>query len=975
MRGGAAGVGPSQGQPVVLYDGGSLEGWTHIGPGRFVQGPDSTISTEGGMGLLYYTPRTFRDFSLELDYKADSPGANSGIFVRFPERTEDPWVPVNSGYEIQIDDSQDALHRTGSVYTFSPAAQLATKPAGEWNHYRIQVTGQRYQIWLNGTKVNDFIGDRGREGYIGLQNHDPDSKVHFRNIVVTPLNAPDAPESLAELVAVPETRAPIRVLVMTATQGFRHAEAIQASREVLGAADSTTEFDFDFTEDLGALTPENLAKYDLVFMNNSTLRVKPAENPQPGSIVYDLKVQMPDGPRDGRLVLRADSSTLRIGGMPPMSLQDVRVSDATVSFRFDAGEYGQVQATAQRQGDRLTGTFAASDGSVGFSGARQNGFVGGQYTPVSPAQEKALLDFVRGGKGLVVSHSGLDAFYGSEGYREMVGGGLFKEHPWTQPVQINVEDRDNPADAHLGDSFWVRDEIYVLDEDPRWNSHVLLSLDMPSVGVVTGHADATRDDYPISWIRNYGEGRVFVTKLGHFADVWRNPDFLRHLLTGMREAAGRVPADFGGHRVKETIAKDVWPDDLAIDDQGNVWIAELTGRVLRYDAQTKQTQVVAEVPTTDPTNIEHGLFGIEVDPDFYDGQPYVYLYRAIPESFVNTLSRFTYHDGKIDLSTEEVLLRVPTEPSCCHQSGDLEWGPDGTLFVSTGDTGQSSVKPEDEIGEARVAAFEERNKLTGHHWSRIADSERTAQNLQSLRGKVLRINKDGSIPKDNPFFGRPGVRWEIWAYGLRNPYRIKWDDQTERLFIGIVGPDEQTTYDWYDVSTGGENFGWPRATGRLVYNEWTPQQIPNYQPPTWGYTYEGGSRSASGGPVYRSTGPRAFPMLQDKVIVYDWSRKWIKYGDLVNGTWTSDTTGSVRADGRQFSLPAKRLAHLKTFDVLEATSPISMEVGPDGCIYVAEFDGFWRPANNSKANVSRYCWVPGTPAAPAAPTATEAGGR
>jgi cytochrome c len=491
---------------------------------------------------------------------------------------------------------------------------------------------------------------------------------------------------------------------------------------------------------------------------------------------------------------------------------------------------------------------------------------------------------------------------------------------------------------------------------------------MQSVGI-DGHADVTRDDYPISWIRNYGQGKVFVTVLGHFGDVWRNPAFIQHVTQGIRMAAGRVPADFSGHRVKETIAANVWPDDLAIDEQGNVWIAELTGKIHRYDPATKQTTVVGQLNTTDPTNIEHGLMGIEVDPNFNRGEPYVYVYYTKPESFVNTLSRFTFTNGQIDMATEKVLLRVPTEPQCCHQAGDLEWGPNGTLFVSTGDTGQSGTKPEHEVPKARIDSFVERNKLSSYHWSRIVDSERTGQNLQELRGKVLRVNKDGSIPKDNPFYGRPGVRWEIYAYGLRNPYRIKFDAETRRLFIGIVGPDEQTTYDWYDIALGGENFGWPRVSGRLFYNEWAPQMIAGYVPPAWEYTYAGGSRSASGGPFYRSSGKNAFPHLQGKVLMYDWSRKWIKYGDVVNGTFESDTLADVREEKRQFRIPAKRYGNIKTFDVLSATSPISMEIGPDGCIYLAEFAGFWKPAPGS--NVSRYCWVRDG-AAGAAPTASAA---
>lgn len=900
----AAGSAPAAGPTKTLFDGSSLDGWKHIGPGRFVLEPGGSIVSEGGMGLLYYTPARFRDFALELDYKTDSPGTNSGIFVRFPEQSDDPWYAVNNGYEIQIDDNADPVHATGSVYTFSPPAEKASRPAGEWNHYRIQVTGQRYQIWLNGVKVNDFIGDRGREGYIGLQNHDPDSRVHFRDVKVTPLDTPDAPESLAELLAVSDQRPPLRVLMVTTTQGWRHADAIKASKQVMKELERTTELRVDTTENLSALTPENLARYDVLFLANATLRNDRCEEP-----------------RDGRA----------------RSAGEKRTCEAALAHDSIART---VPASARLDPDRI-------------------GMVPQNFTPVNQAQRDAIRDFVRSGKGLVVAHAGLDALYGWEDYREMVGGGLFQEHPWTQPVKIDVEDKTNPADTHLGDSFGIRDEIYVLDENPRWNSHVLTSLNMPSVGIATGHADATRDDYPISWIRRYGQGRVFVTKLGHFPDVWRNPAFLQQLVTGIREAAGRTPADFGGHRVKETVAKNVWPDDIVADEEGNVWIAELTGRLLRYDGKTKQTTVVADIPTTDPTNIEHGLFGVEIDPNFYKGEPYVYVYRALRESFVNTLSRFTYRDGKLDLSTEKVLLRVPTEPSCCHQAGDLEWGEGGTLFISTGDTGQSSVRPEDEISEARIAAFEEKNALKGHHWSRIADSERTAQNLQELRGKVLRINKDGSIPKDNPFYGQPGARWEIWAYGLRNPYRIKWDSPTQRLFIGIVGPDENVTYDWYDVSKGGENFGWPRVTGRLFFNEWTPGEIPGYVPSTWEYTYETGSRSAGGGPVYRSDGPNAFPFLQGKVVVFDWSRKWIKYGELVNGTFESDTVASMRTDGRQFRIGAKRLVNLKTFDVLGATSPISTDIGRDGCLYVAEFDGFWRAANNSQANVSRYCWVDG----------------
>jgi cytochrome c len=857
----------------LLLDGRSLKGWQHVGAGRFVAESDGSIAAEGGAGLLYYTGRTFRDFALDLDYMSDSPGAKSGIFVRVPEQAKTAAEALKGGYEIQIDNLGDPTHATGAINDLAAPARVAGKSAQQWNHYRIEVTGQRYQVYLNGELVNDFFGDRARQGYVALENHDADSRVRFKNVRVTPLQSAGGPNSLGELFAVKDKRAPIKVLLFTATTGWRHYEAIEAAKKVMGELGKTTEFAIDMSEDVSLFTPEKLAKYDVLFLSNTTLRVAEPDDGTP---------------------------------------------------------------------KRVTGPSNHTD----------------LAPELTKAQEQAMLNFVRGGKGLVVTHSGVDANYGSKGYREMIGGGLFRAHPWTQHVRVNVEDRLNPAVSHLGDGFGLRDEIYVTDTNPRWNSHVLLSLDMPSVGVEAGHPDNTTDDYPISWIRNYGQGKVFVTVLGHFADVWKSPAYLQHVLQGMRMAAGRLPADFSGHREKETIAANVWPDDLAIDDEGNVFIAELTGKIHRYDAKTKQVSLVAQLATTDPTNIEHGLLGIEVDPNFTKGEPYFYAYYTQPESYISTLSRFTFKDGKLDMSSEKLLLRVPTEPHCCHQAGDLEWGPNGTLFVSTGDTGESGTKPEDEISEERIKAFETRNKLSGHHWSRIVDSERTGQNLQELRGKVLRINKDGSIPKDNPFYGKPGVRWEIFAYGLRNPYRIKWDAPTSRLFIGIVGPDEDVTYDWYDIAKGGENFGWPRANGRLFYNEWTPAMIPGYVPPVWEYTYKGGSRSAGGGTFYRSTGSKAFPALQNKQLMFDWSRKWLKYGDIVNGTFESDTTADMRTEKRQFRIPAKRLANIKTFDLLTTTSPISMEVGPDGCVYVAEFAGFWKSAEG--ANVSRYCWVQGS---------------
>jgi len=162
---------------------------------------------------------------------------------------------------------------------------------------------------------------------------------------------------------------------------------------------------------------------------------------------------------------------------------------------------------------------------------------------LTSSHQTAILDFIRNGGGFVGAHSALDACYGWDAYRELVGGGLFHSHPWTQRVRIDNEALEHPLSAHLGKSFELKDEIYLLDANPRPTSQVLLSLDATSVDLAALPAEITRTDIPISWTRSMGDGRIFMTKLGHFPEVWLDPAFLEHLLQGLRFAAGRLTQD------------------------------------------------------------------------------------------------------------------------------------------------------------------------------------------------------------------------------------------------------------------------------------------------------------------------------------------------------------------------------------------------------------------------------------------------
>jgi len=185
-----------------LFNGRDLSGWNHVGPGRFVV-ENGQLRTEGGMGLLWYTGGKLENVVLRVVYRTPDAqkGGNSGVFIRIPTEPTEPWMPVNRGYEVQIDASEDDYHRTGVLYSLTKA--LGTPPVQEWNTMEITLDGDRTAVTVNGVKITDYREgdpvpekkktsepDRGRRatsGYIGLQNHNDKDVVYFRDISVREL--------------------------------------------------------------------------------------------------------------------------------------------------------------------------------------------------------------------------------------------------------------------------------------------------------------------------------------------------------------------------------------------------------------------------------------------------------------------------------------------------------------------------------------------------------------------------------------------------------------------------------------------------------------------------------------------------------------------------------------------------------------------------------------------------------------------
>jgi hypothetical protein len=162
------------------------------------------------MGLPYWTESKLGDCVIKVVYKMRDKNDNSGVFVRIPIAPTEPWMPVNYGYEVQIDNhpetsNEDEYHVTGTLYSLTKPLAKPGKPGPEWNTMEITLDGPRTVVTVNGEKVTDYTegepvpekkfdfeperGPRPNYGYIGLQNHSDNDIVFFKEVAVRPLRA------------------------------------------------------------------------------------------------------------------------------------------------------------------------------------------------------------------------------------------------------------------------------------------------------------------------------------------------------------------------------------------------------------------------------------------------------------------------------------------------------------------------------------------------------------------------------------------------------------------------------------------------------------------------------------------------------------------------------------------------------------------------------------------------------------------
>ena len=295
------------------------------------------------------------------------------------------------------------------------------------------------------------------------------------------------------------------------------------------------------------------------------------------------------------------------------------------------------------------------------------------------------------------------------------------------------------------------------------------------------------------------------------------------------------------------------PSGFEFAPDGRVFIIEREGKIKIYKNGGLLPTLFAENPSV--ASGDRGQIGIAFDPDWKTNH-YVYFYYTSTDQ-LNYLVRY---NSAGDVGTNRTILYHTNSPSDrLHVGGSIRFGADGKLYFGVGDNGYAP----------------------------------NAQNLANPHGKILRINKDGTVPTDNPFYGQSGKLAEIWAYGLRNSWRFQFDSVTGNLYGGDPGD-----FTWEEVNriVKGGNYGWPLVEGKCT------AAICPYIDPIHMYNHDHASAAVTGGPVYRGT---MFPAAYRGRYFYgDYARGFIR-------TLTLDANGNSTG-AQDFDMSAGSVVDLKT---------------------------------------------------------------
>ncbi|MEU7577295.1 ThuA domain-containing protein [Streptomyces sp. NPDC041068] len=614
------------------------------------------------------------------------------------------------------------------------------------------------------------------------------------------------------------------------------------------------------------------------------------------------------------------------------------------------------------------------------------------------AQRAAFQKYVRAGGGWVGLHAASASERDWDWYEGLVGA-IFDKHPEVQTGRIKVLDHAHPSTKGLPELWERTEEWYNWRTNPTGKVHTLAQVKVRDG--VTGLDEGV--DQPWSWCQNYDGGRSWYTAGGHATSAFQEEGFLRHILGGIQWAAGAKSGDCtatrtgGFQRTPLATADLADPFELAVAPDRRVFFIQRTGKLKIVDQESLKVSTALDLAyTPEMTSQSDGLLGLALDPKFEDNHWLYLLHSDKTEKRIN-LSRFTEAGGKVEPSSEKRLLTIPTwrgeGRANSHMAGSVAFDKKGDLYVATGDN-------TDPFASDGFAPIDEREGR------RAWDAQGTSGNTNDLRGKVLRITPkdDGTyaVPEGNLFpAGTEKARSEIYAMGLRNPFRITTDPISGALLIADYGPDAKKAVAdrgpegtvEFDRITQAGNYGWPYCIGdNTPFNDYdfatktskekfdcaklvndSPnntglRELPPAEAANVWYAYSeskefpelgtGGGGPMSG-PVYdydaSNTYRTKFPeYFEGKWLTYELTRQWFK-------AFSIQEKDQTFTDPRFEPAKAGDLQSINSvFGDMKWNQPFDADFGPDGALYVIDFglgSGTGRGGSNEGSGIYRIDYV------------------
>lgn len=309
-----------------------------------------------------------------------------------------------------------------------------------------------------------------------------------------------------------------------------------------------------------------------------------------------------------------------------------------------------------------------------------------------------------------------------------------------------------------------------------------------------------------------------------------------------------VPPGFQSVPIARNLVK---PTTMAIASDGRIFIAEQTGRIRIVKLNRLLSAPFLDIQSQINSQGERGLLGIALDPDFANNRWIYVYYTANTPNIHNRVSRFQANGDLVVPGSEKVLLDIqPLSTLTNHNGGAINFAKYGRLLIAVGDNANPS----------------------------------NAQTLSNMKGKILRLNKDGTIPTDNPFYTTAtGTNRSIWALGLRNPFSFAVQPGTGRIYINDVG---QNNWEEIDLGLPGANYGWPVFEG--------PETNPQYVSPIFAYQHGSGDSKGCSivGAAFYNPATVKFPTSYVGDYFFgDFCNGWIRSYDLTTKQTTLFASG------------------------------------------------------------------------------------